>query len=88
VAETSSQNLSALIRDADSSLIDAIGYTNAASFIARALEQQTRGKEVDEALHSLQLVIKNALGAIGAARSQLEIMEDLTPADNSNDGDN
>ncbi len=79
--------MTGLIRDADSSLVDALGYTHAARLIVQALEQQTRGREVDEALHSLQLVIENALGAIGDARSQLEIMDDLVPVDNGESGD-
>jgi hypothetical protein len=76
-----------LIQDADSSLVDAIAYANAARFIVQALEYQTRGREVDHALHSLQLVIENALGAICDARSQLEIMDDLVPVDNGESGD-
>lgn len=80
--------MTGLISGADSSLVDAIGYANAARFIVQALEQQTRGREVDDALHSLQLVIENALGAISAARSQLEIMDDLKPVDKSNSGEN
>jgi hypothetical protein len=64
------------------------GYANAAKLIVQGLGDNTRGPEIDDALHSLLLVLDHALSGIDAARSHIETMDDITPVDKSNSGDN
>ncbi|MCK8779051.1 hypothetical protein M0654_03535 [Rhizobium sp. NTR19] len=76
-----------LIRQADSNLLDTKGYTNAAKLIVQGLGDNTRGREIDDALHSLLLVLDHALSGLETARSHIEAMDDITPVDKSNSGE-
>lgn len=79
--------LTSLINDADSNLMDALGYVNMVKLAVGALGSVTRGAEMDDALHSLTLASHEAVKLINAARQQLADMDQLVPADNPNNGE-
>jgi hypothetical protein len=79
--------LSSLVFQADNDLLQASAYVNAARLIVAGLGDNTRGAEIDDALHSLQLVIAAALNDIKNVRSQLEVIQDLVPVDDAPSGE-
>jgi hypothetical protein len=79
--------LSSLVFQADNDLLQASGYVNAARLIVAGLGDNTRGAEIDDALHSLQLVIDVALNDIKNVRSQLEVIQHHVPVDDAPSGE-
>jgi len=79
--------LGEIISDADANLMEAIGQVNTIRFITKALENKTRGTEVDDALYCMVLAADSAAALLNRARGRLEDVENL-PVDKSNNGEN
>lgn len=79
--------LGEIISDADANLMEAIGQVNTIRFIIKALENKTRGAEVDDALYCMVLAADSAAALLNTARGRLEDVENL-PVDKSNNGEN